>query len=271
MATTNDTLYTNVLRTLVSQNDIVDITPLVTSAALPDGHADIKAMVMRLEPEKFQILMCRIKAMDAKKHARLLASAKICYEKLLREMDGDDIKTLLNDKAKPMVKDLRATFVLAMSMGVSESECSGWVFDSIADGLAKTGFPKEIVTETISWICGQVLAGPPPFTGSEIRANIQEKIATATSELVAEEEAYANIRELCDMGFKKGLTLESLWETTLRESAEDLREMYKFIDRAERRELRLEEYRNFPTSTMLTSACLYEVMKRCWPSPPTPD
>ncbi len=103
MASTSDTLYLSVLRTLISQNDIVDITPLVTAASLPDGQASIKALVMGLEPDEIKFLMCLIKEMDAEKHAILIASAKVCYEKLLREMDGDGLKKLLHDEAKPMI------------------------------------------------------------------------------------------------------------------------------------------------------------------------
>jgi len=260
----SESLYLTILRNLVAQNDIVDIMPLIKKAALPDGRDSIEKMVLDLELEDFQMLLVLIKDMSAEKHQILIAAAHIAYEKLLAGMTPEHLNELLRDEAQPMINNLRNALEKALSLGVNESAVSVWVFDTIADGLATTGYPKEIINGGITWICSQVLSNPPSFTGEEIKANIEKRISDAATAMESEEE-YRTIQAMCKTAAATGLSLESFWEQSSPDAARERNLLLEYIARATRREVTVQEYVEFQKSTMIQSACLYNAIKRWWP------
>ena len=98
MPLSRDTLYTSILRTLISQNDIADITPLFSPDFLPSGHASIKAIVMDMSTDELKRLMARINKVNPEKYALMISMAEDSYKKRLGEMDANGRNSRLERK-----------------------------------------------------------------------------------------------------------------------------------------------------------------------------
>lgn len=260
-----DALFMSIIRVLVSQNEIVDMSPIVKEdLSTKKGKDSLVSFIMGVSDEDFDLLMALVRHDYPEKFQEVIAAARKVYNNFETGMSEKAIEEMITKTGSPVVSIARNILVRALSFGVADNDARVWAFNVIADTLTEADFPQFMRIQCVSWICSKVFADAPTLTAGEIRASIEKEIAGHADGLATEGD-YSHLKTLCQTATEKGYEFDEFWPMTSPYAAAHHRALEDFICRAERKEIAVEEFQEFIQGDIMRSACMRIAMARCWP------